>query len=285
MSKLFVLAIFAILTINLASAVVINSVDVQPLSPGQEGQIRIELKNILKDDAQDVTLTLNFQNLPFIPIGTSEQSVDEIKEDDEENFVFVIKASTEIKPGDYGIPYTLAYKINSDEKTKTGAIGVKVTANPDLVFSLDTTNPVINQKGKINLEIVNKGFFSARFVSVRVIPDGFSLLSSDQDYIGDIQSDDFETATFDVLFQNTNARFIAIVQYKDFENKDVIKNVDLPLQVYSQKDAISLGIIQKSQTTTYVLIAVAIVLVIILWRAWSRRKRMKKSMHTKVGGE
>ena len=86
-----ILSLLAVLIfVNLSSAVIINSVDVQSLSPGQEGTIRLEIKNILSEDVQSISLVLDFANKPFIPIGTSEQSVDEIQEDDKENFVFNI---------------------------------------------------------------------------------------------------------------------------------------------------------------------------------------------------
>ncbi|MBU0467074.1 MAG: hypothetical protein KJ718_04195 [Nanoarchaeota archaeon] len=277
MKKTTPILLLLLFSLSLTSAVILNSVDVSPLAPGQEGTIRIEVENILSDDAEEVSLILNFQNLPFIPIGTSEQSIDKIEEDDEEDFVFRIKASTNIEPGDYEIPYTISYAINSDERTRSGTIGVKVVANPDLVFAVSTDNPVQNRQGGITLKIINKGFFDARFVSVRILPEDFTLLSDNEEYIGEVESDDFETASFDVIFKKLNSNLKTIVEYRDFNNEKVIETINLPFRVYSEEKAIELGLIQKSNTTTYIITAIVIIILIIIWRSWRKRRRAKKS--------
>jgi len=268
-----------ILTINLTSAVIINSVAVDTFSPGQEGQIRIEVENNQNDIIRDVSLTLNFQNLPFIPIGTSGQSIDEIDEDDEEEFLFKIKAATEITPKDYEIPYTLEYEINNDDKTRTGTIGVKVKANPELTFTVDTDNAVQGEKGKITFKVINKGDYDARFVSIKVLPEGFTLLSDDEVYLGTVDSDDFETETFDVIFNSLNTNFLVVLEYKNFDNEKIIQSVELPLKVYSWEKAVKLGIVQPDKTVTYILLALALLVIIVIWRIIKKRRRLKRSMN------
>lgn len=281
LSLLTFVFVFLVLTLKLTSAVIVNSVEVGKFSPGQEGRVNLEIKNVFNDDVQDVSILLDFKDKPFIPIGSSEQTVDEITEDDEENFVFTLRASSDISPGQYEIPYTLTYELNGDTKTKTGTIGIKVESNPDLAFSITTDTPVLNRQGKIKLQIVNKGFFPARFVSVKALPEGYTLLSDSEVYIGEIASDDFDTANFDASFTKQNARFTAIVEYRDFNNNLIIKNVDLPLTVYSEDKAQQLGIVTKSQTFTYIISVIVIIILIIVWRSWRKRRRLKKSQKFK----
>ena len=274
-----------VLSMNLASAIIVNSVFTDEFSPGAQGELRIELKNEMSEDATEVSLNLKFQDLPFIPIGSSEQSIDQIDSDDKENFVFIIKVAPDIKPGDYELPYTLSYKIDNNVRTNAGTIGLKVVAQPDLVFTSIQKNNIINTKGTIELKIVNRGFYDARFVSVKLYPAGYKLLSDEEVYIGKISSDDFETAAFDVYFNSYNPTLNAIVTYTDFNNQQIKKNVVIPIKVYSQENAISLGIIKKSQNTTYILIAVAVVLFIIVWRAISKRRKLKRSMREREARE
>ncbi|MBI5803748.1 hypothetical protein HY450_00725 [Candidatus Pacearchaeota archaeon] len=277
---LITLAVVVFLS-SFVSALAINSVLVDELSPGQEGTIRVELENLLSDDVVDVSLILDFSNTPFIPVGTSEQSIDEIREDDEEIFAYRLKASSTAPPGDYEIPYELKYSINDDDKSRSGTIGVKIASNPDLTFSIETQTPVVNRNGKLTLKIVNKGFSDARFVSIKAVPEGFTILSEDEIYIGNIDSDDFETANFDVRFTSANANLITIVEYLDFSNKKVTQNVEIPLKVYTEEKAIELGIIQKSNTLTYIAIAIVIILIFIIWRAIKKHRRMKRSQRTR----
>jgi len=277
LNLILTIALSLILIISPASAVILNSVLVDTIAPGQEGQIRIEIENILDDDVEDVTLRLNFQDLKIIPIGSSEQSTDEIDEDDEENYVFRVKAASDITPGDYEIPYTLEYIIDNEQKTRSGTIGIRVSANPELSFTVNSNSAVLNQESQINLKVINKGFFDARFVSVRIIPDGFTLLSDSEVYIGTVDSDDFETANFDVFFRSKNPKFTAIVEFKDFDNILQIKTIDLPLKVFSREEALELGIISKSNATAIVTIVITLILIWILWRQIKKGRRLKRS--------
>lgn len=269
---------FLVVIAKFSSAIVINSVDSPTLKPGEESQIRMEIKNIFSDDAQDIILSLDFKNLPFIPIGTSEQSVDQITSDDEETFTYAIKASQDIKPGDYEIPYTLQYTLNDKQSSRTGTIGIKVESSPDLSFSVSTDNPIIGQQGKITLKVVNAGLSDAKFVSLKILPQGFTLLSQAEDYIGTVNSDDFSTTSFNVIFNKENERLNAIVQYKDFNNNDILKNVDLPITAYTQENAIQLGLMKKSNISLYISLIIALILIIIIWRMIKKRRRLRKSM-------
>ncbi len=276
----FTISVLIILATQ-ASALTLSLVETGQLIPGSEGDIRLEVENNLDDDVEDVALSLKFANLPFIPIGTSEKVKEEIESDDEEDFTFRIKASNDIIPGDYELPYTLTYKIKNEDEliSKSGSIGIKVSSNPELSFTLNTQNPVINTQGQLSLKIVNKGFYDARFVSVKLLPSGFTTLSEEDIYIGSVDSDDFETANFDVIYlKEGKLNFEAIVEYTDFSNKKVTQNINLPITVYSQEKAIELGLAKPNRTTTYIGLAVILIVVIIAWRAMRRRMRLKKSM-------
>mgnify|MGYP001611357717 FL=1 len=272
----FVLAL--VLILDMASAVTVISVDAGTLSPGADGEIRIEVENNLDETVDDVSLSLDFRNLPLIPVGSSSDSFDELEEDDNGVFTFRIRASNGIAPGDYQIPYVLTFVQDNQLKTKQGSIGVTVRAQPQISFSINVENPVINQEGKINLKIINKGFADARFVSVKAIQSGFTILSEKEIYIGSIDSDDFETATFNVVFKNQNPTFSAIIEYTDFDNKKKFENVDLPVQIYTKEKAIELGILKRNNFPLYSGIAIVIIVVLLIYSAVKKRRRMKRSL-------
>ena len=104
------------------------------------------------------------------------------------------------------------------------------------------------------------------------------MLSESQVYIGSVDSDDFETATFDVIFNKENAKIIAIIEYKNFNNEKITENINFPLNIYSEKRAIELGIIKKNNTPLYIAVVVTLILFWILWRTIKKRRRIKKSM-------
>ena len=60
------------------------------------------------------------------------------------------------------------------------------------------------------------------FVNVKLVSsNGLEILSNKEEYLGEVQSDDFELANFDVLFKSTVSSITAEVSYKDFDNKDL----------------------------------------------------------------
>lgn len=268
-----------VLSLNLVSALVINSVNTDTLTPGDEGVISIEVENILDDDVEEVSVQLKFNNLPFIPVGTSEKSVEEIDEGDEEDFLFRIKAANDVTPADYEIPYTLQYKLKDDSvvNVRSGTIGIRVTGSPDLVFSVTADNAVEKRSGEISFKRVNKGFTDARFVSVKILPDGFTLLSEQEVYIGTVDSDDFETSNFNVVFDSTNANFKAVLEYKDFDNNKVTKTIDLPVNVYSEERALELGIIKPNNSPQILAGLILVIVTFIVYRTIKKRRRLKRS--------
>lgn len=269
-------AIFVMLALNLASAMTLKSVSIDTVSPGEEAQLFIEIENTLEDDAEDISLKLNLENLPFTVVGSSESSIDELLSDDEENFAFTIKASNNVKPGDYNIPYTLSYKINSEQKQRSGLLGLTIKANPELSFTLSQEKPILGQQDKITLKIVNKGFGEARFLTLRIFPDGYTLLSDSEVYIGTIDSDDFETASFDIIYKKSPL-FTAAIEYRDFDNNKITQTVNLPLTVYTQEEALQLGLIKKNNVPLYIGVAIILIVAFFVYRSIRKRRRLARS--------
>jgi len=275
-NKLISTIVLLLVCMSLASAMVVSNVNQGKIFPGEETNLDLTIENTINEDAQDVSLNLLFSNLPFIPTSGSERSVDKIKEDKERILSFVIKSSQDIAPGNYNIPYELSYTNSNDEKiAKQGSIGIVVNADTELKISTELENNVIGQKGKITLKIVNSGFGEIKFVNVKIYPDGYALLSGSSDYIGNIGSDDFETSSYDVIFNENKPRLTGIIEYKDFNNNDKIENINMPIKVYSREEAISLGVIQTSKIPLYVGVVIVLIVLILIYRFI--RKRLKKN--------
>jgi len=271
--------LLSIFLISLTSALTITYASADTMAPGSQGQLNIDLKNTDSDDVTDVSVSITLVGNNFVAIGGSDDNVDEILEDKTKAFSFVIKAANDLKPGNYGIPYAISYTLNNATKTRTGTIGVVVKANPDLSFTVQTDNPVVTQKGKIKLQITNKGLGDAKFVSVNLIPSGFTLLTDSQTYIGSVASDDFETASYDVIFDKTDPILTASVEYRDFDNRLISTTVNLPLTVYTRDEALKLGIITQSYTLYYFLFIVLVVIIFFVVRAIRKAKRLKRSLN------
>lgn len=274
-----------ILSLSFVSAsVIISSVDQGDLYPGQETNIDITIENNLDYDIEDVSLSLDFYSADaskpslFSSVGSSEKSVEEIREDKSKTLSFDVKSSSSIAPGDYNIQYTLKYTDeNNTIKTSTGRIGIKVSSKTKLDFSVSTETPVVNQKGKIIFKITNKGYGDIKFVSFQISSQGYTLLSEDKVYIGTVGSDDTESASFDVLFKNNMASLQGTLTYVDFDNNEKIESINLPITIYSKEEALKLGIIKANNSWIYILVIIIIIVLIIIIRMVRKRNRLKRS--------
>jgi hypothetical protein len=276
MKKKIFFTIFAIfISLSFISAASVNA-DYISIYPGEEGKVSIDIKNNDDFDIESVSFELNLDKIPFIVVGSSEKEIESIDEGEKEDILFTIKPSTEVIPGDYDIPYTLRYT-NSDTNNitiKMGNFGLRVDAKTELSFSAEPSNNIINQQGKITLRIINKGLGEAKFISVQIFPQGYDLLSTDTVYIGNIASDDSDTASFNVFFNDISPSLYAKINYKDLDNKEQSKTIVLPINVYTQEKALEMGIIKKSNNASYLVI---IATLILLWIIYKKIKKKNKN--------
>ena len=286
-SSVMLLPVFIFLllfNLHFASAPVIDA-DYITIYPGEQGKITLDIDNNENFDIEDVSVNINLDNLPFSSVGSSEKNIDDIDEDDDDSVTFTIKASTSITPGDYDIPYSIKY-VNSDndEKlSKSGSFGLRVGAKTEIDFSAEArgeeiSSAIVGREGKISLEIINRGLGEIKSVNVKITPQGFELLSKDNVFVGTIEGDDTDIASFDVIYKNTNPRLIAEVTYNDFDNKDQIENVEIPFKVYTEEQALQLGIIKKSNTMVWIIVIIVILI------AWFVYRKIRKANRNKLKG-
>lgn len=275
--------ILAMVLLSSVSALIVNSVDADDFTPGKQGSVSITLDNNGNSDIENVVLSLDLAKVPFTTVGAADESIDEIRENRKEDFTFNLRAFQNAAPGDYQVPYTISFNDSDLIRTQTGTFGLRITASPQLTYTVSTENPVVGQKGTITLKVVNKGLADAKFVSVKLSPTDFTLLSENDVYLGTISSDDFETATFDVVFTKENPILVGVVEYNDFEDNHQIKNVQIPVNVYSKEKALELGIIKRSNAMLYIIIIVVLVILFFVWRYIQKRRRVKRSMQKANG--
>ena len=103
-------ALLSLLSMSLVSALIVSDIEMGKLHPGDSTTLKIEVKNTLSDDIEDISFSLDLEDTEFTTIGGSEKSEEEIKKNDKEVFDFTIKASPSLKPGDYHIPYKVRKK-------------------------------------------------------------------------------------------------------------------------------------------------------------------------------
>lgn len=289
MNKSKILALTGILMFVLSlaciSAVSIKDVSSVPgeVSPGETISVSIEVENIFEYDVEKLTVKLDLsETIPFAPYqSSSEKFLDELNEGDEEKFTFKLIALPSAEAGIYKIPVIITYENGAgNESIKQELISLTVNSKPELRVSLEDS--VVLVKGKENtfsIKIINSGLSDVKFVYLSVSDTGgVKILSEKEQYIGDIDSDDFDSAKFRVYIDDNTLGVVnlpVIIKFKDATNKGFTETETVTLRTYSLKDAQNLGLVKKPNYTVYLIIAG--VLVIYLIYRWRKKRKLKKS--------
>lgn len=265
--------------INSVSALTIDSVSVvDKIQPGKTTRITMSLENDANEDIEDVSVVLDLTDVPFAPFDSaSEYGIDEISEDDREFAEFNLIALNNAKAGIYKIPIKITYIQDGDEKVKSSLISIVVDSKPELGVSVDDSLILKGQDNEFSLEINNKGLSDAKFVEVEIGQGQYELISSKRQYIGDIDSDDFESFRVKAFFKDSVGNVVNMpvtVIYKDDLNNQYTEVFNVNLNVYSESKAVELGLMEKNNTFGYV---IGILFIVVLYFVYRRlRKRAKE---------
>ncbi len=289
MKKQIITLIFLILLslvfVSSVQALVINSVSTVPgqIAPGETSNIRLGLENNGEGDIEDLSVALDLSDVPFAPYASaSEFDIDVIKEGKTKYAEFKIIALNNAESGIYKIPLKISYYDENREKaTKESLISITVNSEPIIGISLEDGLLLKGTENEIQVKIVNKGLSNVRFLEVEAKGGTYySVLSQKNVYIGDIDSDDFDSVNFKIYFKENAPSTIKLpitVFYKDAVNNEYKEEFSLSLKVYSQEEAIRLGLLKKSNTITYVIVIVVLIVIYIVYRNIKKRIKLKKA--------
>lgn len=286
------------------AAVVIDNVMLEPerITPGSTGRLTIALENLADSLMEDVNLKLDltlssipqpstgteatalYEVLPFAPTtSSSERRIPVMKPGETVMVSYDLTVYPDATSRVYKVPVILTYTDELDtEYTKEDIIGVTVGAEPDLYVVVDDSDLLAGKKtGTVSFKFVNKGVTDIKFLDVVLEEtEEYDIISASEEYIGNIDSDDFESVDFSIYLNNNgDAEEISELElplkivYKDANNKDYSKEINLVHRIYTAEE--------KGQATSnsvmYIIIAlVIIVLGYILYRRWAKKRKKKQ---------
>ena len=169
--------------------------------------------------------------------------------------------------GQYPVELMLCYDSTCNSGIKKEIIiSVQTGGTPKIELGFEEFDVFSGgQKGMITLHVINRGDLGTKYVLLEVTPtEEFRLLSPNKIYIGELDSDDFETAEFEIFVaENFTGKLMipATIEYTDFNDKDYSETASLYLEVYSRSDLLKLGLTQDYSTlknTIFVLIIAAV---------------------------
>lgn len=268
--------------INSVSALTIDSVAIaDEIKPGKTTRITIGLDNDADVDVDDVSITLNLEDVPFAPFDSaSEFSIEEIEEDDTEYAEFEIIALNNAQAGIYKIPVTITYDQDGDDKTKRSLISIVVDSKPEIAASVDDSLILKGKDNEFFVEITNKGLSDAKFVEIEIGLGQYEILGGNKHYIGDIDSDDFDSVKINAFIDKKVGNVINMpvtVIYRDDLNNEYRDTINVNLKAYTEDRAVELGLMEKSVSGSYIVGIVFIVILYLIYRRLKKRAIAKKN--------
>jgi len=283
--KLLIPLCMVLISLSFVAAVSITDVSSTPteVAPGKIVDVVIEIENIFDDDVTNLNIKLDLfgENVPFAPYqSSSEKFLDELDKGDEEDFKFKLITLPATRTGIYKILVKISYNYKGENYTKEELISITVNSEPELKVSLDDS--VVLIKGRENsftLKIINSGLADVKFLYVSVSDaPGLRFLNEKEQYIGDIDSDDFDNVDYNVFVKADAANSINLpftLTFLDATNKEFTESTNLILKTYSFKEAAELGLVDKPKIILPLVISLLIIGYIV-YRILKKRKLKKK---------
>ena len=267
---------------------VVESVESVPqqIAPGQEATVKLVLRNnanlLLKD--VKIKLNLNSADLPFAPLGSvTEKNIDSMSAGSSREIEFKLIALADASSRIYKVPLEVNYFDEfGNEFQSQDVISLIVGSKPLLDINIEKSELVEARRGKLTIEIVNSGLTDAKFLNARLLlSDTYDVLSSQNVYVGSVDSDDIESIDFELLTKRAGTINLPLqINYRDANNKQYSEILSVQARVYSLDEAKKLGIVKTNSTfTAFVVIIAALILYFWIRKFFKARRHRAAAAH------
>ncbi len=153
-------------------------------------------------------------------------------------------------------------KMKKNVSLKSELISVTVNSEPELKISLEDSILIKGKENVFSIKIINSGLADVKFVYLNVNDvKGIKFLSGKEQYVGDIDSDDFDSVEYKAHINEDASGTISlpvVLKFKDATNKEFTETKNLVLRTYSLKQAQDLGLVEKPNYIIYIVIGILV---------------------------
>ncbi|MBW2969093.1 hypothetical protein KY314_03170 [Candidatus Woesearchaeota archaeon] len=245
--------------------------------PGDLVDVELILRNNGNLDIRNIDVALDLDESKFATIGSgTSKRISLIKAGQTEKVKFTVIADTLAEIKVHSVPVNLKFRDSrGTEYEEVAKFSLVMGSEPELKAVVDSTS--ISSKGRpgtVTLKVINMGIMDLKYLNMRLITtDQYAVLSaSNEAYIGNLDSDDFETVDFIIKPESKDVQLKAIVDFKDPYNKEYQRQFLLPLRVFTSAE---LG--QGGFNWFGTIVVLAILIGLGYWYYRRRKKKKKKT--------
>lgn len=266
-----------------ATNVVIAETQTSPerAAPGQETIVTLTIANNGSSIIDDVTILLNLdETSEILPYKTSNEAViSKMSGGETKEVTFDLIVTPDAKVKVYEIPVKMTYSdLRNNAYEKTTYISIVVDAEPEYVLNLEETEVYTkSQTGNIVMSLSNIGVSNINYATLMLLPsEEYTVLSTDTVYIGNLESDDYETAQFKIYAKEYKKELPLQLRllYKDSYNNNYDETININMNMFSLWEAKRYGLVESSYSWLFIFIFISAC--IAGWYWWKRTKKVKK---------
>lgn len=265
-------------------SVIVESINVEPLKPkpGEIVAVNMILSNLAFSPLYDVSVKLNLAGTSLSPLGsTNEKIVKKISSKTQEDVKFNLIVDADAESRVHKIPLMIKFKDKfGDEHILESTLGIPVFAVPEYILNLEDSEVyVTQQKGKVVISLSNIGVGNLNFVTMELLSsENYEVLTTPKIYVGNLESDDYETVEFEIYSVKAVNEHIPLkikLGFKDSYNQDYEEIIEVPLKIYSRREASKLGLVKSTSIVKplIVLIILGIAGFVVYKKWWLKRKK------------
>ncbi len=267
--------------INFGHVMVIDEIKMHPefISPGENGTIKVKINNIANFELTDVRVKINLpEEIKFLN-SVSKKKIGRIESGEILELEFDVISLPDADEGIYNATITVDYLNHiGDERQDNDEFGILVIKGEPKIFAkIDNTEIYKgNNIGEVTVTFVNNNLANLKFLTVELLESNdYKILSSNKEYIGDLDSDDFESADFK-LSVDTKKEEIPLklkLTYRDALNQKYVEEVFANIKVLTARE---MGI-----TSSNALIIIIILILCFVGYYFYKRYKKKKRREDK----
>ena len=269
---------FTVRILAIESTLIIDKVELEPkvAAPGQSVDIILKVKNLASYALKDISLKLELTDalLPFAPKDSStEQKITSLDDGQSKEVVFTLDSLAEAESKIYKLPLKITYYDEfAREYSMSDLIGIEIGETPELSLNVEENNLVLGQPSSLTVKIVNQGLAGVKFLNLETVSiKQAEVIGITSFYLGNLDSDDFETVELKVLPKASKINLPLTLKYKSADNQEQMQKVNLAVKSYTLEEAKKLGLVKSSNFWIW-----AIALVILIGVVWFIRRIRKK---------
>ena len=270
------------------TVVLLDKVEVIPerTQAGQEARVHVTIANLADSAVDDVRVSVDLKDLPFATVGSAgEKAIKKLLAGESQEIIFQLVVDGTAPSKVHRIPLKVTYANREGKKYETQTnFGLIVDNPPQFIINVDETKVYQSKKkGNVVLSFSNIGKSDINFVVLTLLPSPvYTILSPPTSYLGNLESDDYETAAFDVFVEEGKTKDVKLMvqtTFKDSYNEEYVIEQEIPVAVYSPGEIQRYGLgAEQSNWGVWILI-IAILAVVYYKKKGEIHKFIKKVLH------